>query len=191
MQATDLYARLHSWCRAVLGNDAIVYQAFQNMPMQRGHALLIDPMPTVDSVANEVGNPGDNLQGSLVLRCRGTMTLYEINGSDWMYKLLKNLNNHFAENRLQASDLRVVRTNGPVSTPEIDDGSSQWYAHQTLVLTMEWLDVDTQPVESNGSTGPIESIREVVATQVLEDGSDGETIDVDDGTPPPNAGGEP
>lgn len=182
MKATDLYSRIYEWCKAVLGDDAVVYRAYQNMPMRKGHVLVIDPAPRIDRVGQpEVGNPGDALHGALVMRMRGAMTLTEIGGYDYLYKLIRNINNPFASSRLQSTELAVVGTQGPVSVPNIDDASSEWYAEQTLVLSLEWVDVDDTPVEGDVPTS-VQSIREVVATQVRDDGSDGEVVDVVDDT---------
>lgn len=160
MKIDAIYQSLYDWVKRVIPNAKVV-MAYQNMPMLRGHVLLIDPFPSVESSSHEQGNPTDALRGMYVTRYTGSIQVRELNGMAWSMLLSENIGNPLSALRLQSKELVVTKVMGPTSMPTIDDASSEWYMEALTTLKIAWSDTNDKPVETSTDKHALQSIASV------------------------------
>lgn len=163
MKSSEIFDSLYDWVKAILP-DVEVIQAYGNGTMPKGHFMMIDPIPSTYKIGQaEQGDTADaEGRHPYIERYRGTIDIWEVDGTDYLYKLIETLRDENISVKPQG--LVIYNIQGPISVPNLIDGSTRWQLESRMTLNISW--------SSEGTFA--ESVIDIDANGVLYDGYLGE-----------------
>lgn len=154
MNNKELYDFLFEWMTTVLGEDVIIIQGHQDSPAPKGNYLTLDCTGSWEPVgatpSHEIRDR-DDLPSPRVFQYKGTVQIWESRGlGDNLILLAESLDDTEIKNLFSNYGVSVLKTNGPVASPVLND--SNWVREHLLTLTM---------LRARAKTGSLETIETV------------------------------
>lgn len=178
--AQELWDALYAWVHGVLPGVEVT-QSHEDAPSPDGNYVCIDYAGTWTMAGTSASRmlSGDTfLPSPRIYVYRGQVQLRDVEGDgENLSLLLESLEDHAVQQDFEAAGISVLRTQGPVLMPSLQQ--SEWRRESLLTLEMTWargyegttLTIRSVDVQQENHMGTIDSNMELViddSTSVVE-----------------------
>lgn len=169
--AHELWDALYAWVHGVLP-DVEVTESHEDAPSPEGNYICIDyagSWTMAGTSASRMLSGDTSLPSPRIYVYRGTVQLRDVEGDgENLSRLVESLEDHAVQQDFEAAGISVLRTQGPVMMPALQQ--SEWRRESLLTLEMSWargyagtlLTIRSVDVQQENHMGTIDSNMDIV-----------------------------